>query len=176
VFLYRSWQLIWWLLFVRVVPIPPLGVPLPSFYIQGGQGYKEGNRVGSNMIPIRTLSPLAYFTYIFIAINIYALGSMTSTFGIFWMVSQVIADPFLGLPSLWGLVPRVPILVSSPWVLGKWVDTGWSGSSLSVTNWLSTQFKNQVLWHKITKCFFTELIEKGHCIGAPIRYSPRLSN
>jgi hypothetical protein len=40
-----------------------------SFYIQGGQGYKEGNRVSYNMIPIRTLSLLAYFTYIFIDIN-----------------------------------------------------------------------------------------------------------
>jgi hypothetical protein len=47
----------------------------PSFGIQGGGGYKEGNRVGYNMIIIRTLSLLVYFTYIFIDIIIYALGS-----------------------------------------------------------------------------------------------------
>jgi hypothetical protein len=35
----------------------------------------EGNRVGYNMIPIKTISLLAYLTYIFIDIIIYALGS-----------------------------------------------------------------------------------------------------
>jgi hypothetical protein len=59
--------------------VVPLGVPLPSFYIQGGQGYKEGNRVSYNMIPIRTLSLLAYFTYIFIDIIIYILGTSWSS-------------------------------------------------------------------------------------------------
>jgi hypothetical protein len=59
-----------------------LGGPYPSFYIQGGRGYKEGNLVGYNMIPIRTLSLLAYFT----DIAIYALGSRPWSFGIFWMV------------------------------------------------------------------------------------------
>jgi hypothetical protein len=49
----------------------------------GGVGYKEGNRVGYNMIPIRTLSLLAYFTYIFIDIIIYALWSMAWSFRIF---------------------------------------------------------------------------------------------
>jgi hypothetical protein len=60
-----------------------LGCLYPSFYIQGGQGYKEGNRVSYNMIPIRTLSRLAYFTYIFIDIIIYALGSTSWSSEIF---------------------------------------------------------------------------------------------
>jgi hypothetical protein len=35
-----------------------------SFHIKGGgRGYKEGNRVGYNMISIKTLSLLSYFTY-----------------------------------------------------------------------------------------------------------------
>jgi hypothetical protein len=63
------------------------------------------------MISIRTLSLLAYFTYIFIDIIIYALGSTSWSFGIFWMVGRVIADPSLSLPSPCGVVPRVPILI-----------------------------------------------------------------
>jgi hypothetical protein len=55
-------------------------------YGGGGRGYKEGNRVGYNMIPIRTLSLLAYFTYILIDIIIYALGSKPWSSRIFWMV------------------------------------------------------------------------------------------
>jgi hypothetical protein len=46
----------------------------PSFYIQGGRDYKEGNRVGYNMIPIRILYLPVYFTYISIDIDIYTLG------------------------------------------------------------------------------------------------------
>jgi hypothetical protein len=57
-----------------VLKMSPVGCTYPSFYIQGG-GYKEGNRVIYNMIPIRTLSLLVYFTYIFIYIIIYDLGS-----------------------------------------------------------------------------------------------------
>jgi hypothetical protein len=52
------------------------GFLYPSFCIQVGQDYKEGNRVGYNIIPISSLSLLAYFTYIFIDIIIYTLGSM----------------------------------------------------------------------------------------------------
>jgi hypothetical protein len=63
------------------------------------------------MIPIRFLSLLAYFTYIFIDIIIYVLGSTPWSSGIFYMVGQVIADPSLDLPSLCGVVPRVPILI-----------------------------------------------------------------
>jgi hypothetical protein len=66
------------------------------------------------MILIKTLSLLAYFTYIFIDITIYALGSTAWSYGIFWMVGQVIADPSLGFPSLCRVVPWVPIIVSSP--------------------------------------------------------------
>jgi hypothetical protein len=67
------------------------------------------------MIPIRrTLSLLDHFTYIFINIAIYGLGSTLWSSRIFWMVSRVIADTSLGLASLCGVVPQVPILVSSP--------------------------------------------------------------
>jgi hypothetical protein len=57
-----------------------MGVPLPLLLYQGGGGgvggdYKEGNRVGYDMISIVTLSLLAYFTYIYIDIFIYALGN-----------------------------------------------------------------------------------------------------
>jgi hypothetical protein len=71
------------------------------------------------MIPIWTLSPLVYFTYIFIDIAIYALGSTPSSSKIFWMMGQVVADPSLCLPCPCEVVPRVPILISSLRVLGK---------------------------------------------------------
>jgi hypothetical protein len=76
-----------------------------------GRGYKEVNRVGYNMIPIRTLPLLAYFTYICIDIIIYALGITPRLSGIFWMVGRVVANLSLALPSLCGVVPWVPILV-----------------------------------------------------------------
>jgi hypothetical protein len=136
-----------------------LGCLYSFFYIQWGKGYKKANRIGYNMIPIKTLSLPTYFTYIFIYIIIYALESKPWSFRIFWMVGRVIADPSLGLLSPCGMVPQVPILISSHRVLGKWVDAGWSGSSLSVMNLPITQFRNQVLWHEIIECFFTELIE-----------------
>jgi hypothetical protein len=88
VFLYWSWQLIWLLLLVGLVltsSLCPLGVPLPLLLYPRGQDYKEGNRVSYNIIPIRTLSLLAYFTYIYIYIIIYTLGSMSWSFRIFWM-------------------------------------------------------------------------------------------
>jgi hypothetical protein len=47
-----------------VVDLSPVGCLYPSFYIHMGRGYKEGNQVSYNMIPIRTLSLLAYFTVI----------------------------------------------------------------------------------------------------------------
>jgi hypothetical protein len=142
VFLYCSWSLMWWLLIVRLVLTSsscPLGVPLPLLlYLRGG--YKKDNQVDYNMISIRNLSLLTYFTYIFIDIIIHILRSTSWSFEIFWMVGWVIADPSLGLSSPCGVVPWVPILVSSPRVLGTWVDAGWSGSSLSVMNLLTTQF------------------------------------
>jgi hypothetical protein len=81
------------------------GCLYPSFYIQGGRGYKEGNRAGYNMISIKTLSLLAYFTYIFIDITIYSLESMPWSSRIFQMVGRVIADPSLGLLSLCREIP-----------------------------------------------------------------------
>jgi hypothetical protein len=169
VFLYCSWQLV----LCRLVLY---GCLYPSFYIQGGRGYKKGNRVSYNIIIIRTLSLLVYFTYIFIDIILYALGKTPWSSRIFRMVGQVIADPSLGLPSPCGVVPRVPIIASSPGVFGKWVGAVWSGSSLSITNLLSTQSRNQVLRHEIAECFSTKLIKYGHRVGAPTRCSPRLSN
>jgi hypothetical protein len=100
VFLYCSWQLVFLCLFSF------LGVALPLLLYPRGQDYKEGNRVGYNMIPIMTLSLLAYFTYISIDIIIYALGSMSWSSGIFWLVGRVIADPSLGLLSPCRVVPR----------------------------------------------------------------------
>jgi hypothetical protein len=105
---------------VGLVLTCPLEVPLPLLlYLGGGGGYKEGNRVDYNMISIRTLSLLAYFTYIFIDIIIYASGSMSWSSGFFQMVDRVIVDPSLGLTSLCGVVHWVPIRVSSPRVLDK---------------------------------------------------------
>jgi hypothetical protein len=77
------------------------GASTPHF-ISKGRGYKKGNRIGYNMIPIRTLSLPAYFTYIFIDIIIYALGSTPWSSEIFWMMGRVVADPSLGLPSICG--------------------------------------------------------------------------
>jgi hypothetical protein len=81
------------------------GCLYPAFYIRGGRAYKEGNRAGYNMISIKTLSLLAYFTYIFIDITIYSLESMPWSSRIFRMVGRVIADPSLGLLSLCGEIP-----------------------------------------------------------------------
>jgi hypothetical protein len=92
------------------------GCLYPFLYIQGGRGYKEGNRVSYNMIPIRTPSLLTYVTNIFCRYKYLHLGEhdiWSSRF--FWMVGRVIADPSLGLPNLYGVVPRVPILVSRHW-------------------------------------------------------------
>jgi hypothetical protein len=139
----------------------------PFFYIQRGRGYKEGNQDGYNMIPVRTLSLLVYFTYIFIDIIIYILGSTPWSSEIFRMVGRIMVDPSLGLSSLCRVVPRVPILVSSPWVLGNWVDAGWSRSSLSLTNLLSTQFQelSTLTWN----CWV--LFHRIDWIGAPYRWT-----
>jgi hypothetical protein len=55
-----------------VVFVVRLGVAIPVLLYPKGQGYKEGNLVSYNMIPIRTLSLLAYSTNI----AIYGLGIM----------------------------------------------------------------------------------------------------
>jgi hypothetical protein len=62
---------------VVVVNLSFRGSSTLLIYPRGGgvEGYKECSRVGYNMIPIRTLSLLAYFTYISIDIIIYAIGS-----------------------------------------------------------------------------------------------------
>jgi hypothetical protein len=65
-----------WLLFDGLVLTSsscPLGVPLPLLLYARGRGYKEDIRVGYNMIPIKIISLLSYFTYIFIDTIIYEL-------------------------------------------------------------------------------------------------------
>jgi hypothetical protein len=65
-----------WLLFGGLVLTSsscPLGVPLPLLLYARGCGYKEDIRVGYNMIPIKIISLLSYFTYIFIDTIIYEL-------------------------------------------------------------------------------------------------------
>jgi hypothetical protein len=94
---------------LKLLDLFPRGCLYPSFYIQGGWDYNEGNRVGYNMIAIRTLSLLTYFTHIFIDRIIYALVSMPWSSEIFWMLGWVIADPSLGFLSPCEVVPRVLI-------------------------------------------------------------------
>jgi hypothetical protein len=94
-----------------VVEVIPWGASTSPF-ISWGRGYKEDNRVSYNMIPIRTLSLLDYFTYIFIDILIYALVSTSWFSGIFWMVGRVVTDPSLGLSCPCDVVPHVLILVT----------------------------------------------------------------
>jgi hypothetical protein len=89
----------------------PFRVPLPLVLYPRGRGYKEGNQLSYNMILIWTLSLLAYFT----DIAIYVLWSMTWSSKIFRMVGRVVMDPSLNLPSIYGVVPWVPILVTSPY-------------------------------------------------------------
>jgi hypothetical protein len=72
------------LVFLRVIGVVvlfPLGMPLPLVLYTRGWGYKEGNRVGYNMISIRNLSLFAYFTYVSIDIAIYALGNTPFSLG-----------------------------------------------------------------------------------------------
>jgi hypothetical protein len=97
---------------VDVVDLSTMGCIYPSFYFQRGRGYKEGKRVGYNIISIKTLYLLVYFTYILIHIIIYALGSTPWSSRIFWMVGRVIIDPSLGLPTTCEVVHRVLILIS----------------------------------------------------------------
>jgi hypothetical protein len=82
VFLYCLWQLV---LLCRASWTCPLWVPPLLLYL-GARGYNEGNRVGYNMIRIKTLCLLAYFTYIFIDRISYALGSTPWPSRIFLMV------------------------------------------------------------------------------------------
>jgi hypothetical protein len=69
-----------------VLDLSPEGCLYPSFYIKGARGYKEGNRVNYNMILIRTLSLLVYFTYISMDTIIYAFGSTSWSSGIFCII------------------------------------------------------------------------------------------
>jgi hypothetical protein len=83
-----------------------MGCLYPSFYIQGGPGYKEGNRVGYNIIPIKTISTCLFYIYSY-RYNYLRLGEQA-------MVLWNLPD---GGSSRSG--PLVLILISSPRVLGK---------------------------------------------------------
>jgi Trk-type K+ transport system membrane component len=61
-------------------------MPLSLLLYPMGRGYKEVNRVSYNIISIRSLSLLTYFTYIFLDIIIYVLESTSWSSGIFQMV------------------------------------------------------------------------------------------
>jgi hypothetical protein len=85
------------------------GCLYPSFYIQGTTRLQ-----GKITVTIWSQSRLYLclpIIYIFIDIIIYSLGSMSWSSEIFMIVGQVITDLSLGLLSLCGVVPRVPILV-----------------------------------------------------------------
>jgi hypothetical protein len=51
------------LMVIDVVVVVFLGGLYPSFYIQGGRGYKESNRVGYNMITVKTLSTCLFYRH-----------------------------------------------------------------------------------------------------------------
>jgi hypothetical protein len=87
-------------------------MPLSLLLYPMGRGYKEVNRVSYNIISIRSLSLLTYFTYIFLDIIIYVLESTSWSSGIFQMVGRVIADPSFDLLSLYVVVPWVLILIN----------------------------------------------------------------
>jgi hypothetical protein len=50
VFSYCLWQLMWWL----CLSLGGGALPMPSFCLQGGMGYKESHRVSYNCSPSRT--------------------------------------------------------------------------------------------------------------------------
>jgi hypothetical protein len=52
-------------LWLYLLDLSPFGGASTPPFISRGRGYKEGNRVSYNKIPILTLSLLAYFTYIY---------------------------------------------------------------------------------------------------------------
>jgi hypothetical protein len=88
-----------------------LGVPLPLLLYLRGRGVKESNRVGYNMIPIRTLSLLAYF------IDIYIYNHLCLREHVMIIYNLLDGGPshsesLLGLPSLYGVVSWVPILIT----------------------------------------------------------------
>jgi hypothetical protein len=89
---------------VGLVLTCPLEVPLPLLlYLGGGGGYKEGNRVDYNMISIRTLSLLAYFTYIFYRYNYLCLGKHVMVLWILPDGGPSHSRPLLGpYKSMWG--------------------------------------------------------------------------
>jgi hypothetical protein len=71
------------------------------------------------MISIRTLSLLAYFTYISIYIPIYAKGEYAMVLWNLLDDGSSHIRPLLAHLSPCGVIPWVPILISSPRVLYK---------------------------------------------------------
>jgi hypothetical protein len=160
---------------VWLVPVLSLECLYPSFYIQGGRGYKKGNQVGYNMISIRILSLLAYFT----DIAIYSVGSTPWSSRIFWMMDQLISDPSLIHPSPCVVVPRARIPRQQP--LSAWqVSTCWVILIFLVCDEVgeysihepSTPTQNRRVLSLGDQVLFLRVDR----IGAPIRCSPLLSN
>jgi hypothetical protein len=106
VLLYCSWQL---MLQLCLSDFSFGGVSTPPFISKRGDVTMKATE---SVTTWSTLSLLVYFTCTFIDIIIYALGSTPWSSRIFWIVGQVVADPSLGLLSLCGVVPWVPILVT----------------------------------------------------------------
>jgi hypothetical protein len=88
------------IVFVRLVLTYPLRCLYPSFYSQEGWVYKKGNRVGYNIISIRTISLFAYFT----DITIYALGNTLWSSEIFWIIESHIGSLLRSSESIWNSI------------------------------------------------------------------------
>jgi hypothetical protein len=99
VFLYCSWQLMWWLLFFW-------GCPALLLY-QGGRAYKDSSWVSYNCSPTRTLS-LVFFNY-----KIWSYSTRILFLGdilLLYCCNMGLCQPHMGLLSYLGHVPRIRIL------------------------------------------------------------------
>jgi hypothetical protein len=98
------------------------GAPTPPFISKG----PEVIRKVTKSVTTWSLSIL-YFTYIFIYIIIYTLRSTLRSSEIFWMVGWVVVNPLLDIPSLYGVILRIPILDNDLLVLIKllWMWSHW---------------------------------------------------
>jgi hypothetical protein len=135
-FLYCSWQFC-------CGCTCPLGVTVPLLLYQRGRGYKEGNHVGYNMIPIRTIS----ICLVYICFYRYSYLRLKGHVMAFWKMGRALGVPPKSMRlGTHGTNPHHQ--PPSVWQMSKcW----WSWSSLSVMKLSSTQFRNQVSWHEITE-------------------------
>jgi hypothetical protein len=118
--------------------------------------------VGYNMIPISILSLFCIYSYR------YNYLRFVEHVMVIWNLLDCGLShkgPFIGPFKFLRSGTPVLILINNPQVLGKWVDAGWSGSFLSMTNLPSTQFSelSTLAWN----CWaFFHRIDR---IGAPYR-------